>query len=82
MSLAPTTSNPGLLYSRVRLYYPSITRDADGGAPINYVMVGSFWAQRDPNGGGRLYAAEAKHYEITRTYRIRYNASEIGRAHV
>lgn len=74
MSLAPSTSNPGQLDSRVRLSYPAISRDTDGGAPVSYVSAGTFWAQRDPVGGGRVYAAEAKHYETTHTYRLRFNA--------
>lgn len=75
MSLAPSTSNPGQLDSRIQLSYPLTSRDTDGGAPISYVSAGSYWAQRDPTGGGRLYAADAKHYETVRTYRIRYNES-------
>lgn len=77
MSLAPTTSNPGVLDSRVQLRYPVVTRDTDGGAPESFVSAGTFWAQRDPVSGGRLFAGEAKHYETIRTYRLRFNSDVV-----
>lgn len=72
MSLeAKGAGNPGALDRRIRLDYPVATRNADGGESITWIEAANVWASRTFNQGGRLYAAEAKHYDAGLTYRIR-----------
>lgn len=63
--------DPGRLDRRVSLQMPLRTRDAAGGAITAWVDAGSVWASKLPVGGGRMYAAEAKHFESSLVYRIR-----------
>lgn len=72
MSLeARGNTNAGSLDRRVRLDYPLATRNADGGESITWVTAASVWAGVSVNRGGKLYAADAKHFEAGLTYRIR-----------
>lgn len=72
MSLeAKAASNPGALDRRVRLDYPLTTRTADGGESTKWVSAASVWSAVTVGAGGRLYAADAKHYDAGLTYRIR-----------
>lgn len=64
-------ANPGALDRRVRLDYPSPTRSSDGGEVVTWLEAANVWASRTFNTGGRLYAADAKHYDAGLTYRIR-----------
>lgn len=64
-------ANPGALDRRVRLDYPSATRSSDGGEVVTWFEAANVWASRTFNTGGRLYAADAKHYDAGLTYRIR-----------
>jgi len=67
--------NPGKLDRSIALRIPVTSRDAAGGALLSFSSGGTAWAQRDPIGGGRQFAADGKQYQTTHTYRIRYNAS-------
>lgn len=70
---------PGRLDLRLTLRSPVVTRDTDGGAVENFIAAGYAWAERQQHAGGRLFAADAKHYESTETFRVRYNVDiEIG----
>ncbi len=72
MSLeARGAANPGALDRRIRLDYPVASRNADGGESITWLEAANVWASRTFNTGGRLYAAEAKHFDAGLTYRIR-----------
>jgi SPP1 family predicted phage head-tail adaptor len=47
------------------------SRDAAGGSVVEWVEAGTVWASKQPVSGGRMYAAEAKHFEASLVYRIR-----------
>ena len=68
---SPGSANPGTLDRRVRLDYPSVSRTADGGEALTWFEAATVWASRVFNSGGRLFAADAKHYDAGLTYRIR-----------
>lgn len=73
MSLRPPGNlDPGLLDRRVTLQYSVPTRDAAGGTVADWYDAATVWAGKRPEGGGRLFAAEAKHYDATLVYRIRH----------
>jgi SPP1 family predicted phage head-tail adaptor len=63
--------NAGALDRRVRLDYPLTSRTDDGGESVTWVTAASVWASVEVNRGGKLYAAEATHFEAGLTYRIR-----------
>jgi SPP1 family predicted phage head-tail adaptor len=73
MSLqAPGNSDPARLDRRVTLQQAEAARDALGGSVITWADQVTVWAGKAPGSGGRLYAAEAKHYEASLIYRIRH----------
>jgi len=73
MSLrAPGNNNPGRLDRRVMLLFRYTARDAVGGEVVTWIEAGSAWAGKLDSRGGRLYAAEAKHFETSLVYRIRH----------
>lgn len=72
MLLAPGNLDPGRLDRRCTLSYPLETRDSVGGVEVEWIATATVWAAKVPVGGGRLYAAEAKHYEQTLSYRLRH----------
>lgn len=72
MLRAQGNTNPGRLDRRVTLQYSVPTRDAAGGESLTWYEVATVWAEQAQVDGGRLYAAEAKHYESGLVYRIRH----------
>ena len=72
MLIAPGNIDPGRLDRRITLSEFTATRDSVGGVVTSWDDVATVWATKVPQGGGRLYAAEAKHYEQTLLYRIRH----------
>lgn len=70
--LAAGNIDPGRLDRRCILSYPLETRDSVGGVDVSWIETATVWAAKVPTSGGRLYAAEAKHYEQQLTYRIRH----------
>lgn len=75
MLLAPGNLDPGRLDRRVTLSYPEESRDGMGGVIVVWIEAATVWAEKIPAAGGRLYAAEAKRFERTLTYRIRHRAA-------
>jgi SPP1 family predicted phage head-tail adaptor len=59
----------------VTLQYSVSGRDAAGGVALTWYDLVSTWAAKSPQGGGRLYAAEMKHYEASIVYRIRHRSA-------
>jgi SPP1 family predicted phage head-tail adaptor len=73
MSLqAPGNTDPARLDRRVTLQQADPARDSAGGVVLTYSELATVWAGKAPGSGGRLYGAEAKHYEATLIYRIRH----------
>lgn len=66
--------DPGRLDRRIVLSYPVETRDALGGSVTSWITAATVWGAKLPAGGGRMYAAEGKHYEQLLTYRLRHRA--------
>lgn len=64
--------NSPLLDRRITLQYSVPTRDAAGGSVPAWIEAATVWAGKLDSRGGRLYAAEAKHYETSLIYRIRH----------
>lgn len=72
MSLTSGNLHPGKLDRRVVLRYKSVTRDAMGGEVVEWVNAATVWASNAPLSGGRMYSAEAKHYDSSLQYTIRH----------
>lgn len=68
------SSDPGRLDRRVTLQSPTITRDAAGGAVVDWYDTATVWASLTFLHGNRFYAAEEKSYESIVTYRIRHRS--------
>jgi SPP1 family predicted phage head-tail adaptor len=78
MSLRPKgNQDPGQLDRRVALRYPVMSRDASGGKEVTWFESAVVWAKKTPLRGGRLFAAQGKHYEAELTYEIRHR-SDVG----
>lgn len=72
MLRSPGNTNPGRLDRRVTLQYSVPTRDATGGATLTWYETATVWAGREARSGGRLFAAEGKHFDSALVYRIRH----------
>ncbi len=73
MSLAASGStNPGRLDRRVTLQSATTARNTVGDAVATWTNLATVWASKLPTSGGRMFAADAKHYEAALKYRIRH----------
>lgn len=73
MSLrAQGNTNPGRLDRRITIQYAVQARDGAGGQVPEWYDLATVSAAKVPVRGGRLYAAEARHFEALVGYRIRH----------
>lgn len=70
----PGNIDPGRLDRRVTLQSSVAARDAVGGESLTWSDAATVWAAREYIRGGRLFAAEEKHFEAAITYRIRHRS--------
>jgi SPP1 family predicted phage head-tail adaptor len=68
------SSDPGRLDRRVTIQYSVPSRDASGGAVLDWYDAATVWASLSFLSGNRLYAAEEKSFEAMATYRIRHRS--------
>jgi SPP1 family predicted phage head-tail adaptor len=66
--------DPGRFNRQITLQSKSETRDSAGSVTTTWTTVSTPWAEREYMSGGRMYAAEVKHYDASRMYRIWYRA--------